>query len=346
MVGYEQIEVKRAGRTPSIVAIGDTLGRIDEFLPDRRVIVITDANVYGLYKDIIDRWPSITIGLGETNKTLATVQKIYERLVELNADRECFILGFGGGIVTDIAGFAASTYMRGLPFGFVATTLLSQVDASVGGKNGVNLQGFKNMVGTFNQPDFVLCDTSVLNTLPVRELRAGMAEIIKSGIIADPQLFDTLERHSAESIFASPQLLSEIISAAVKVKTRIVEADEKESGERKKLNLGHTIAHAIEKCSREFLHGEAVSIGLSMICRIAVRQGALSPDTAQRIDILLQKTGLPTTCDIPLSQLASAVHQDKKSAGSDINIVMPHGIGDCRITKIGFKQAESMILDL
>lgn len=346
MVGYEKIEVKRAGRTPSIVAIGDTLGRIDEFLPDRRVIVITDTNVYGLYKDIIDRWPSITIGLGETNKTLATVQKIYERLVELNADRECFILGFGGGIVTDIAGFAASTYMRGLPFGFVATTLLSQVDASVGGKNGVNLQGFKNMVGTFNQPDFVLCDTSVLDTLPVRELRAGMAEIIKSGIIADPQLFDTLERHSAESIFASPQLLSEIISAAVKVKARIVEADEKESGERKKLNLGHTIAHAIEKCSREFLHGEAVSIGLSMICRIAVRQGALSPDTARRIDLLLQKTGLPTKCDIPLSQLASAVHQDKKSAGSDINIVMLHGIGDCRITKIGFKQVESMILDL
>lgn len=346
MVGYERIEVRREGRSPSIIAIGDTLSCIDEFLPERRIIAITDTSVYSLYKNIIDRWPSIVIGLGETNKTLATVQKIYEELVRLNADRECFILGFGGGIVTDTAGFAASTYMRGIPFGFVATTLLSQVDASVGGKNGVNLQGFKNMVGTFNQPDFVLCDTSVLATLPVRELRAGMAEIIKSGIIADPELFRTLEQSSAENIYASQALLARIISSAVKVKARIVEADEKESGQRKKLNLGHTIAHAIEKCSREFLHGEAVAIGLSMICRIAVSQNVLSPDTARRIDSLLQKTGLPTACDIPLSDLASAVHQDKKSAGSHINIILPYDIGDCRIVKTDFREAENMILDL
>lgn len=346
MVGYEILEVKRDARTPSIVAIGDTLSRIDEFLPDRRIIAITDTNVYPLYKNIIDRWPSIVIGLGETNKTLATLQDIYESLVRLNADRECFILGFGGGIVTDVAGFAASTYMRGLRFGFVATTLLSQVDASVGGKNGVNLQGFKNMVGTFNQPDFVLCDTSVLSTLPERERQAGMAEIIKSGIIADPQLFATLEQHTTEKIFSSPQLLTHIISAAVKVKARIVEADEKEGGERKKLNLGHTLAHAVEKCSREFLHGEAVAIGLSMICRIAVKQGVLSSDTARRIDALLQKTGLPTACGIPLPDLAAAVHQDKKSSGSDINIILPHRIGDCRIVKVGFEQIERMILDL
>ncbi len=344
MVTFETIEVKRQGRHPSIVAIGDVLSRIDDFLPDRRIIAVTDSNIYPLYKNMIDRWPSIVIGLGETNKTLATVEMIYERLVELGADRECFILGFGGGIVTDITGFAASTYMRGLPFGFVATTLLAQVDASVGGKNGVNLHGYKNMVGVFNQPDFVLCDTSVLGTLPDTEFRAGMAEIIKSAVIADQTLFRTLEAKSTEEIKTDAGLLSGIIAAAVRVKARIVEADEREVGERKKLNLGHTIAHAVEKCTREYLHGQAVSIGMSMINRLAVEKGMLPKQTAERIDALLLKNGLPLSCDVPRSDLAAAVHQDKKSAGTDINVILPCGIGDCRIEKMDFQQLEQFIL--
>lgn len=346
MVTDKIIEVPRKGRTPSRIVIGDMIGRINEFLPEKRVIAITDSNIYSLYKNILDPLPCIVIGLGEQNKTLATVENIYSRLVEMNADRECFILGFGGGIVTDITGFAASTYMRGLSFGFVATTLLAQVDASVGGKNGVNLHGFKNMIGVFNQPDFVLCDNSVLSTLPDREFRAGMAEIIKSSIIADPELFDMLESDTTRHIKSSKTLITNAVEAAVKVKARIVEADECEKGERKKLNLGHTIAHAIEKCSREFLHGEAVAIGMSYINRIAVKLGTLSPQTAERIDSLLIKTGLPTDCRIPRQDLARAVHQDKKSSGSHINIVLPYGIGDCRIHKMSFDTLEELILDL
>ncbi|MDD3108194.1 MAG: 3-dehydroquinate synthase, partial [Alistipes sp.] len=266
------IEVKRKEGLPSQIVIGEVIQSLEAYLPQgHKIIIITDGNVHRRYQELINSYDHCLIGLGETIKTMATVEKLYEELLNLGADRSSFILGIGGGIVTDITGFVASTYMRGVRFGFVATTLLAQVDASVGGKNGVNYEGYKNMIGTFNQPDFVLCDLSMLRTLPEREFKAGLAEIIKSGLIADPELFALFEQHDLQAFHDDKALLSEAIQRAVTVKAKIVEQDERERGERRKLNLGHTFAHAIEKCGNGelFLHGEAVSIGTIMIARLS-----------------------------------------------------------------------------
>lgn len=336
------IEVKRSCGTPSQVVIGDCLGRLGEFLPDRRVIVVTDSNVHRCYRKTIEQFDHILIGLGETNKNLLTLEKIYRELIGMDADRECFILGFGGGIVTDIAGFAASTYMRGVRFGFVASSLLAQVDASVGGKNGVNVDGFKNMAGTFNQPDFVLCDTGVLATLPDREFRAGMAEIVKTGIIADPELFETIEGHTLDELRSDRDLLQRVIAAAVRVKARIVEADEHESGERKKLNLGHTFAHAIEKCSREHIHGEAVAIGTVFIADMAVRMGLLRSDEAERIRLVFERLELPVTSPVDTRRLLKALRSDKKRSNDTVSIILPERIGRCIIRPMTFAELEAL----
>ena len=340
----EVLEVKRGDGGISTVVIGPILDDLEHFLPkDKKVIVITDSSVYQYYRLLIDRYEGIVIGLGEENKTLDTLEGIYSELIAMGADRESFILGFGGGIVTDIAGFAASTYMRGLRFGFVATTLLAQVDASVGGKNGVNCDGYKNMVGTFNQPEFVLCDSSVLKTLPEREFRGGLAEIFKSGLIRDAGLFELFEKHTFEEFRNDGRLLQEAITRAVKVKKSIVDADEKEHGERKLLNLGHTLAHAIEKSTRQFQHGEAVAIGLVMIANLSVRMGMLHEKDSQRIKQVVERMGLPTDSGIPLDTLFEALKSDKKKDADSVSLILLNRIGNCQIRKMMFDELHSWL---
>jgi len=326
------IEIPRTGgRAPSRVAVGDALGLLPEVLPrGRRVVAVTDPNVDALYGDAIRQHAGdvIVIPTGEENKTLATVEAIHSRLIELGADRSTYILGFGGGIVTDVTGFAASTYMRGVGFGFVATTLLAQVDASVGGKNGVNVGGYKNMAGVFSQPDFVLCDAGVLRTLPEREFRAGLAEMLKAGIIADPELFATLESRSPEQLMADSGMLAGAIAAAIRVKARIVEADETERGERRKLNLGHTVAHAVEKLTRRFNHGEAVGIGLVAAADISVKLGLLAAADRDRVVRAVERVGLPTASGIHSEEIAHALTRDKKVEGGDVWLVVVRGVGE------------------
>ncbi len=336
------IEIPRQGKGPSKIVVGDVISKLDAFLPDRRIIVITDASVDRLYSDIVRRYEHIVIGMGETIKTLSTIDSIYRRLIEMDADRHCFILGFGGGIVTDIAGFVASTWMRGVDFGFVATTLLSQVDASVGGKNGVNVEGYKNMIGVFNQPDFVLCDMTLLSTLPEREFRAGLAEILKAGVIADTGLFGMFESHTADDFRRDNQLLAKVVLAAIRVKAAIVADDEHEHGVRRKLNLGHTFAHAIEKCSDKYLHGEAVAAGLAMIVSASTTLGMLAPQNAHRILEAIRKQGLPTETEVNMKRLLKALQHDKKSDGDRINLVLINDIGDCGIRKTPWPELESM----
>jgi 3-dehydroquinate synthase len=324
--------------------VGDALPRLAEYLPsDRRVIVVTDPNVHALYSGVIDRWEHIIIPTGEENKTLDTVGEIHRRLIEMGADRRCYIVGFGGGIVTDITGFAASTYLRGVGFGFVATTLLAQVDASVGGKNGVNVGGYKNMAGVFNQPDFVLCDTGVLATLPPREFSAGLAEMIKAGVIADTALFELLEHATPAELLADKGLLARAIASAVRVKARIVEADEREAGERRKLNLGHTVAHAIEKLSRKFNHGEAVAIGMTVIADVAVRLGELSPADRDRIVSALEVAALPTHTDIPTSEIMTALTHDKKVEDGTLWLVVPRSVGDVVVRSTTFSTLAKLL---
>lgn len=326
------IEVGRGADAPSRVVIGDAINSLENYLPSgRKVVIVTDPNVHRLYKEIINRYDYCLIGLGEPNKTLGTAGKLYGELLARGADRSTFLVGFGGGIVTDVTGFVASTYMRGLRFGFVATTLLAQVDASVGGKNGVNYEGYKNMVGTFNQPDFVLCDPAMLDTLPEREFRAGLAEGVKAAIIADADLFGRIERTTFEALRTDTDLLSDAVSAAIRVKADIVERDERESGDRRKLNLGHTLAHAIEKASNRMNHGEAVAVGTALIAGAAVKLGALTQADCDRIVNVLTALGFDLTPPVEVKRLLKEVGKDKKNEDGMLRIVLPVGIGDCEV---------------
>ena len=338
-------KIPREGRTPSHIEIGTGLAaRLAEFVPEGRPLwVVTDPHLAEAYADLLAPFRTIVIGLGEENKTLATVESIHTQLIEAGADRGCYLVGFGGGIVTDITGFVASTYMRGVGFGFVATSLLAQVDASVGGKNGVNLGGYKNMVGVFNQPDFVLCDVGLLDTLPRREFVAGLAEVVKSAIIDDAELFKMLEGTTVDELLADKGLLTEVVARTVAVKARIVEADEREGGVRRLLNLGHTVAHAIEKCSREFVHGEAVAIGMRYIGEAAVRAGVTDEATVERICALLQGLELPTECDIPMTQLTAALRKDKKGSGASIHVVFPCAIGSCEVQTLPYTTLDELL---
>ena len=221
--------------------------------------------------------------------------------------------------------------MRGVKFGFVSTTLLGQVDASIGGKNGVNVDGYKNMVGTFTQPQFVICDPALLRSLPEREFRAGLAEVVKAAVIADGGLFARLEQLSFEELRRDTSLLAGIIEAAIRVKVGIVERDEKESGERRKLNLGHTLAHAIEKCSSRMNHGEAVAVGTALMAGAAVRLGLLGEEERQRIEALLTRLGFTLTPPVEMKRLLKEVGKDKKSESGQLHVVLPVGIGACEV---------------
>lgn len=326
----------------SEICVGSLAGNLERLLPEGRVVVITDANIDRLYHPVVERFEHIIIGNGETNKTLQTVDNIYRQLMAMGADRSTFLLGIGGGIVTDITGFVAATYMRGLDFGFVSTTLLGAVDASVGGKNGVNVAQYKNMVGTFLQPRFVIADIAMLRTLPAREWRAGLAEVVKAAVIGDSELFGLLER-SAEEIKESPELLHDVVVRAIRLKADIVERDEREGGVRRVLNLGHTLGHAIEKATQRYNHGEAVAIGLSMIAEASVAKGIMSAEDAQRIDALLERLGFVLRSDIATNELFREVRYDKKRQGDTIRVVLPERIGNCRIETMSLEDFGRML---
>lgn len=326
----------------SEVIVGSVSELLPRLLPDKRVVVVSDTNIDRHYHTLVNRYEHVLIGLGEASKTLVTADAIYKNFISMGVDRSTFVLAIGGGIVTDVAGFVASTYMRGVEFGFVSTSLLGQVDASVGGKNGVNVDGYKNMVGTFTQPRFVICDVGMLRTLPEREVRTGMAEVIKAGIIADEELFSKLELTPLAELTKNPDLLGEVVYRAIKVKADIVERDEREHGDRRKLNLGHTLAHAIEKSSSKMNHGEAVAVGLSLISDAAARRGLLSAADKERICSLLQRTGFDLTPPVAMRVLLKAVSKDKKSEGDVLNVVFPTAIGACEVVPMPLEEFRAM----
>ena len=302
-----------------------------------RVVLLTNERVDGLYGHWVGEYPRIILPEGEASKSLETISFVYRELMRLGADRHTFILALGGGILCDMAGFAASTYMRGVRFGYLPTTLLAQVDASVGGKTGVNLDGYKNMVGTFSQPEFVLCDARLLASLPEREFCCGLAEVIKMAVLGDRELFEILEQHTVADLRADSELLSRIIGRCVAQKGAIVERDEREADERRLLNLGHTFGHAIEHCHPEFYHGEAVAIGLVMASEMAQQQGYFSAEESARIRALIEKMQLPVRVDIPKDELKQAMRQDKKSQEEQIALILPSTIGRCRVVKISLE---------
>lgn len=336
------IEIEREGSGPSRIMIGSVEECLPELTEGVDPIVITDEMVAACYPEFVGRYRHIVIGQGEENKNLETMAFIYRRLVEEEADRGSFLLGIGGGIVTDITGFAASTYMRGVRFGFVATTLLAQVDASVGGKNGVNLDGYKNMVGNFNQPDFVVCDPAMLRTLPEREVRCGIAEAIKAGLIGSERLFARLES-GYEAVMDDSEVLSAVIREAIEIKASVVADDFTESGRRKILNFGHTIGHAVEKCCRLYTHGQAVAIGCCHAAGISRRLGFLSEEDRRRVVSAMERMGLPTECPVSARELFEALRHDKKRCGDGMSFVVLDTIGRCHVERLPFERLAELM---
>jgi len=321
----------------SNIYIDERLQNVDQYLPDVKTIIITDKNVKRYYSGIFPDFPIITISMGESIKTLATVESIYRQLIELKADRQTFILAIGGGIVCDIAGFAASTFQRGLRFGFVSTSLLSQVDASVGGKNGVNFDSFKNMVGVFMQPEFVICDIKLLDTLPKEEIANGFAEIVKHALIEDYTMFEFIEQNKAKALSLDTKVITQLVKDSIRIKSSIVEKDEKEAGQRRKLNFGHTVGHAIEKIIQPG-HGNAVSLGMVAAAAFSHRKGYITRNDQKRITNLLYDLNLPVSHNLDIKDIVDALKVDKKRDGDSIYFIFLSSIGQSLIEKISFTE--------
>ena len=309
------------------------------FAPGKKAVVITDTHVAPLYLERISTSlrnagfdvTSCAFPAGEPSKRLSTIEGIYGHMAQAHITRSDFAVALGGGVTGDMAGFAAASYLRGIPFVQVPTTLLSQVDSSVGGKTGVDLPQGKNLVGAFWQPSFVLIDPDTLNTLSPHFFADGMGEVIQYGCIKSRALFDLLiETEDITSI------MEDVIYRCVDIKRDVVERDEFDTGERALLNFGHTFGHALEKLHQYqgLSHGAAVGIGMVMMARLGEKAGFTAPGTADKIAAALEKYHLPVHSDLPLSQIVEATASDKKSTGSSINLVLLKNIGESFVHKV------------
>lgn len=308
-------------------------------------VLLIDENVLIKHLDLFEPFRTVIIPSGEAFKTLQTVEHIYRELVALEADRSTLMVGVGGGLATDVAGFVASTFLRGTPFGFISTTLLGQVDASIGGKNGVNLDGYKNMLGNIRQPSFVWCDLSLLGTLEKKEYVSGIAEVIKYGFIRDFSFITYLEEHMESLLSQEIAVLEHVVSTSARIKTEVVQKDEKEADLRKILNFGHTIGHAIER-SKGILHGEAISVGMILAARLSHLQGLLSAPEVDKVEQILISAGLPVHLDLDPEEIYQNIRKDKKKSGEDVHFVLLKGLGSTRIRSIPLSELKSMVYDL
>jgi 3-dehydroquinate synthase len=329
-------------RGPSVLHIGESLRNLSRYLPRGKTVIISDGHVRRAYGHLFPPAEVIEIGTGEGIKTLETVGRIYEALIDCRADRSSFVVGVGGGIVCDLTGFVASTFLRGLPFAFVPSTLLAQVDAAVGGKNGVNWRGYKNIIGVIRQPDFVICDPALLRTLPRGEVLSGMAEVVKHALIRDAGLLAYLEENVREALELRSEVLERLISSSLTIKSAIVNRDEKEQGERRLLNFGHTFGHALERAAG-VSHGEAVSAGMVLAARISEGKGYLSAGDRARLERLLTALGLPLSIPCPGEQLRKGLAKDKKRAGGTIHFVLLQALGRAVVEEMSLEELEGSL---
>ena len=293
-------------------------GKVDR-LVDSQVVFLTDENIFKAHKAKFRNRKVIVIPPGEHHKNQETVNRIIHDLIEMGADRQTWLVGVGGGVVTDLAGFVASVYMRGIRFGFIPTSILAMVDASIGGKNGIDIGQYKNLLGTINQPTFLLYDFSLLKSLPAREWTNGFAEIIKHACIKDAAMFEMLEKVSPAIFKKEKQVLSEMIIRNVMIKSRVVQKDEFENGDRRLLNFGHTLGHAIET-RYSLSHGEAVAIGMVAACRIS---GQLTGfQETGRVVRLLKKYKLPVQLEFDRAETLKMMQMDKKNARAGMRYIL------------------------
>lgn len=315
---------------------------LEQIVSKDNTILITDKNVFASQSSKFTEWKTIVIEPGEQFKQQAAVDYIFEQLIAFEADRKTFIVGVGGGVVTDIAGYAASVYMRGLKFGFVPTTILSMVDASIGGKNGVDVGVYKNLVGLIRQPEFLLFDFSLLNSLPQQHWVNGFAEIIKHACIKDGILFELLENETLENFQLDKKKLSNLVKKNVAIKTAVVVQDEFEQGDRRLLNFGHTIGHAIEN-NYQLLHGHAISIGMMAACSLSVTLNEFSVLDRDRVARLIEKYQLPIHQKTDWKKIWEILKMDKKRAGKEMNFVLLNKIGEAVVYPIPMGHLQDLI---
>jgi 3-dehydroquinate synthase len=334
----------------------ETLGtRMQAIGLGKRVAIVTNPRVDRLYGERVRRsldragFSVVTIEVpdGEEHKNLAWVAFVYERLIEARLERGSVVVALGGGVVGDLAGFVAATYLRGIDLVQVPTTLVAQIDSSIGGKTGVDLAAGKNLIGAFHHPRLVIADTQALATLPPRELRAGLAEVIKTGAILSPELFAFLEQNDRAVLGLDADAIRFVVEACVQLKALVVAEDETEGDYRAILNFGHTLGHAVESLTeyRTFLHGEAVAIGTAFATRLSVRLGLLDQVAAERIVALLTLYGLPTEIpsDLSASALAIAVEADKKRSQGRVKFVCLEEIGKTRFQMLSTEELQKAL---
>lgn len=354
----------RVGSGYDIVVDWGGLGHLADYLDQlhlpRRVFLIADSNLARLYGETVMEQLrrggyeplSYIIPAGEASKSQQQLNALYDWLLEQHAERREALIALGGGVIGDLVGFAAATYLRGVPLIQVPTSLLAQVDSAIGGKTGINHPRGKNLIGAFYHPRLVLADPATLLTLPPRERTEGWAEVVKYGIILDAELFTQLEEH-AQSLCdfsnPSPALLCQIIARCIALKVAIIEEDERDQGRRAILNYGHTIGHAIENVAGygEWLHGEAVSLGMVVAAALAQEAGMFAAEEAARQNALLAALGLPTRYrgSIPVGALLDATRLDKKVAGKRIHWIMPRRIGEVVVTPMPDELVERVVTE-
>jgi 3-dehydroquinate synthase len=305
--------------------------QLSKLVDKKNAILITDANVHAAHPSRFKGWKTIVLPAGEATKVQNTVDEVIRQLISLGADRTTTLIGVGGGVITDLTGFIASVYMRGIAFGFVPTTLLALVDASIGGKNGIDVGSYKNMVGTIRQPAFILQDLSFLKSLPGKEWSNGFAEIIKHAAIKDTSMFRSLEENDPSFYQKKKSALSELVRRNTLLKTKVVQQDEFEKGDRKLLNFGHTLGHALENQYR-LSHGEAISIGMAFAARLSA--GLTGFRATERLTGLLQRYELPVTLSFDPGKVIEVLKMDKKKTPTGMQFILLQRIGSAMIKEI------------
>lgn len=304
-------------------------------VPQKTSVVITDENIFSVHQSKFKGWNTIVLRAGEEYKIQPTVDSVIAQLIEMKADRNWTLIGVGGGVITDLTGYIASIYMRGIQFGFVPTTVLAMVDAAIGGKNGIDVGVYKNMVGVIRQPQFLLYDTSFLKTLLDADWCTGFAEIIKHAAIKDAPMFKELEENAIANYQRKAPLLQKLIQRNALIKIKVVQQDEFEQGQRKLLNFGHTLGHAIEN-QYQLMHGEAVAIGMCFAARLS--QELLGFKGGERLVSVIDRYGLPVLADYDKEKVFEVLSSDKKKEDDAINFILLQRIGKGVIEKVKLKQ--------
>ncbi|PZF72438.1 3-dehydroquinate synthase [Taibaiella soli] len=316
--------------------------KLKELAPPDRAVIITDSNVKELYPERFEGYRTLVVPAGEKSKSFHTINDLAHKLIHFQAHRKTMLVGVGGGVVTDITGFLASIYMRGVPCGFVPTTLLGMVDAAVGGKNGINIELHKNMLGTIRQPKFILYDASFLSTLTDTEWSNGFAEIIKYGCISDVRILNMLESSTIQYFQKRPDTLNDLIMGCVDVKNKIVHADEGETGVRKLLNFGHTSGHAFETLYH-IPHGYSVALGMVVACRLSEEQTGLSSAETEIVRQLLVRYQLPTHRKYDIHKMMEILRMDKKRNAEEVDYILLHKLGKACIKTLPFETVETAL---